>query len=100
MAPRQGNYAQGLRTRIRRFRRIYDETEPSDLVEYHVVRDGVDEAALTDALRQSFASVEIFSYWSSQAPFWQWAGDRTRMKTTFGLEAQHRVQIMDTRLNH
>ena len=39
----QGDYARGINTRLRRLRGVYDDTQPSDLVEYHVVRDGVDE---------------------------------------------------------
>ncbi len=39
----QGEIRRGLATRWRRLRGVYDESEPSDLVEYHVVRQGVDD---------------------------------------------------------
>lgn len=87
----QGAYGRGLATRIRRLRGVYDDTEPSDLVEYHVVRQGVDEQAIADLLRRRFADVEIFRYWASQAPLWQRAGDRTGMVTDFGIEATQRL---------
>lgn len=86
----QGNYARGLATRIRRVRGVYADTEESDLVEYHVVRDGVDEEAIKTLLGSSFDDVEIFRYWSSQAPLLQRLGDRTPLQTTFGIEATGR----------
>ena len=83
----QGDYRRGIRTRVRRLRGVYDDSEPSDLVEYHVVRSGVDEEAIRDLLSSRFASFELFRYWSSQAPMWQWLGDRARLESTFGIEA-------------
>jgi SAM-dependent methyltransferase len=86
----QGNYGRGVATRVRRLRGVYADTEPSDLVEYHVVRDGVDEEAIKTLLDSLFEDVEIFRYWSSQAPLLQRLGDRTSMQTTFGVEATGR----------
>jgi 2-polyprenyl-3-methyl-5-hydroxy-6-metoxy-1,4-benzoquinol methylase len=83
----QGDYGRGVRTRLRRLRGVYDDNEPSDLVEYHVVRDGVDEDAISELLEPRFASFELFRYWSSQAPLWQRVGERVGLETTFGLEA-------------
>jgi phospholipid N-methyltransferase len=88
----QGNYARGLATRLRRLRGVYVDTNPSDLVEYHVVRDGVDEEAIAELLRTHFDDVEIFRYWSTQAPALQRLGQRTRLTCTFGIEAtRHRI---------
>jgi phospholipid N-methyltransferase len=86
----QGNYARGLATRLRRLRGVYVDDNPSDLVEYHVVRDGVDEEAIAELLGKYFDDVEIFRYWSSQAPILQRAGERTRLASTFGIEATGR----------
>ncbi len=58
----QGSLRRGIATRLRRIRGIYSETEPSDLVEYHVVRQGVDERALETVLKPHFDSVEVFTY--------------------------------------
>jgi protein-L-isoaspartate O-methyltransferase len=88
----QGDYARGIKTRLRRLRGVYDDTQPSDLVEYHVVRDGVDEQAIEALLSPRFKDVEIFRYWSSQAPLWQRLGARTRLETTFGVEATVRLE--------
>jgi SAM-dependent methyltransferase len=87
----QGDYVRGLRTRVRRLRGVYDDAEPSDLVEYHVVRQGVDEEAIRALLAQRFETVEIFSYWASQAPVLQRLGDRTGLVTDFGVEATGRL---------
>ena len=43
----QGDYVgRAARTRLRRMRGIFDEKNPSDMVEYHVIRNGVDEEAI------------------------------------------------------
>lgn len=86
----QGDYRRGLATRLRRLRGVYDDSEPSDLVEYHVVRDGVDEEAIRRGLEQRFADVEVFTYWASQAPVFQWLGERTPMVCDFGVQATGR----------
>jgi SAM-dependent methyltransferase len=67
----QGNVRRGLATRLRRVRGEWSETEASDLVEYHVVRDGVDELALEAELSRWFGDVEVLPYWSTQSPFFQ-----------------------------
>ncbi|MEO6604726.1 MAG: methyltransferase domain-containing protein [Aeromicrobium sp.] len=86
----QGNYGRGIATQLRRSRGVYLDTEPSDLVEYHVVRDGVDEEAIQSLLVKLFDDVEIFRYWSSQAPAMQRLGAVTPVKNTFGVEATRR----------
>ncbi len=88
----QGSIRRGLATRIRRLRGVYSETEESDLVEYHVVRDGVDELALEAALREDFEEVELFTYWSTQSPFFQKVLDRATLPSDFGLIARSRKQ--------
>ena len=87
----QGNYKRGLATRIRRVKGEWTETEASDLVEYHVVRDGVDEQALETELRQHFADVEVFTYWSTQSPFFQKTLGWMELPSEFGLVARRRT---------
>lgn len=88
----QGSYRRGLATRIRRLRGVYDETAESDLVEYHVVRQGCDEEAIRDLLAKRF-DVEVFSYWSTQGALFQRAFERTSLRSDFGIEATgHRAQ--------
>ncbi|WP_084151724.1 class I SAM-dependent methyltransferase [Nocardioides halotolerans] len=85
----QGNYRRGLATRVRRLRGGYSETAESDLVEYHVVRQGCDEQAIEALLAERF-DVEVFTYWSHQSPLLQHAFERGRLRSDFGVEATRR----------
>lgn len=86
----QGNYRRGLATRLRRAKGGYDDAAESDLVEYHVVRQGVDEEALRALLAERF-DVEVFTYWSTQSPVLHRALERSRLRSDFGVEAtRHR----------
>lgn len=82
----QGDYLQGLGTRMRRLRGVYNDS-PSDLVEYHVVRDGVDEEAILELLSANFDRAEVFGYWSTQAPVFQRLGEKAGLRTNFGVRA-------------
>jgi protein-L-isoaspartate O-methyltransferase len=84
----RGDLRRGLKTRWRRMRHIYDESEPSDMVEYHVVRDGVDECALLDLFRARFTDVEIDTYFSTASPILQQIGARYFPHNTFGILAR------------
>ena len=66
----QGNYISGLRTRLRRTYGIIDEKNPSDMVEYHVIRDGVDDQAVLSFRASSIRGDNVYpllveSAWSS-----------------------------------
>jgi SAM-dependent methyltransferase len=87
----QRNIVQGLSTRVRRLRGRYDEGNPADMVEYHVVRDGVDDVALQQLLEGRFRSTELWTYWSTQAPLLQASGRRLGARTTFGLTGRDRL---------
>ena len=80
----------GLKTRVRRVRGEYDETSESDMVEYHVMRQGVDEEALAGVLRPLFAQVELHAYWSTQSALLQGWGERFGLRSTFGVTARSR----------
>lgn len=83
----QGRYAEGLQTRWRRFSGVYDPALSADMVEYHVVRRGVDEQVLVNALAPGFETLRLFSYWSTNSGLWQWIGERLGLVNTFGLVA-------------
>jgi SAM-dependent methyltransferase len=86
----QGELARGLATQVRRVLGVYDETSPSDMSEYHVVRDGVDEQAIAALLGGLFDRVEVLPYWSSQAAWAQALGARFGAPNTFGVVATGR----------
>ena len=72
----RGDLARGLGTRLRRLRRGYDQTDPADMAEYHVVRNGVDQEAFARLLRLRFTTVTTVTYWSTQAAALQRLGER------------------------
>jgi SAM-dependent methyltransferase len=84
----KGGYVDGVRTRLRRVRGVYDESVTQDMVEYHVVRSGVDHRAISRTLEPQFESVRVVPYWSSQSPTWQWVGDRLGRCNTFAFVAR------------
>jgi SAM-dependent methyltransferase len=50
----RGNWGRGMGAVMRRTRGTLDEDNQSDMVEYHVVRNGVDERAIRDRLLKDF----------------------------------------------
>jgi SAM-dependent methyltransferase len=83
----RGNWRRGIGAVMRRTRETLDEDNPSDMVEYHVVRNGVDESAIRDLLLKDFAAVQVIPYWSNQSGAVQWIGTRLRLRNTFGILA-------------
>lgn len=83
----QGNYISGLRTRLRRMQGILDEKNPNDMVEYHVIRDGVDDQAVLSFTRAAFAEITFIPYWSSQLGVAQYLGERFGLHNYFGVAA-------------
>lgn len=84
----QGNYRRGVSTRLRRLRGKYNPHNPSDTVEYHVVRNGVDHEGVLETLRTCFDQVTLITYWSTQSRIGQWLGERIDVSNTFALVAQ------------
>jgi hypothetical protein len=68
-------------------RGIFDETNPADMVEYHVVRDGVDEEEILSFARGTFTEASLIQYWSSQLGVAQRLGERLGMHNAFGIVA-------------
>lgn len=87
----QGELRRGLATRWRRLRGSYSESEPSDLVEYHVVRDGVDDSELHDLFQERFVDIEVDRYFSTQSPQLQAFGEKCFPANTFGVLARGRL---------
>ena len=87
----QGELSRGLATLSRRVRGRYDEANPADMVEYHVVREGVDDQALLALLRPRFETVALLPYWSNQLSAGQWLGQRLGLRNTFGISAVGRT---------
>jgi len=83
----QGNIREGFLNKLRRFRGGAGETHEADLVEYHVVRNGVDEEGIGRFLELNFAHSRIETYWSSQGIVQQQLGNALGFRNTFSLFA-------------
>lgn len=83
----QGDWKRGLDTRVRRLRGRIDDGNVSDMVEYHVVRQGVDDQGLKTLLASNFDAVQIDAYWSTQSPALQALGAGRFPPNTFGIVA-------------
>jgi SAM-dependent methyltransferase len=83
----QGDLRQGLNTASRRLLGRYDESQAADMVEYHIVRQGVDELALREVLETRFESVDMLCYWSSQLKLAQRIGTKAGLANAFGFDA-------------
>ncbi|HWG73086.1 MAG TPA: methyltransferase [Acidimicrobiales bacterium] len=86
----RGNYRVGMQTVSRRLRHQLDENDPSDMVEYHVVRQGLDQEEIRRRLSESFLEVSVSPYWSTQAAVLQKIGERMFRPNTFLLLASGR----------
>ncbi len=87
----QGNYKRGLKTRWRRLRGIYSESEQVDFDEYHVVRNGVDSEAIEELLRPRFRDVQVIRYWSTYSASLQRIGEQLGLTSSFGVLASGRA---------
>lgn len=83
----QGNFKRGLKTRWRRLRGVYSPTVVVDFEDYHVVRNGVDSAAIVKLLGPSFSEVRAVAYWSTYSGFLQSLGERLHLTSSFGILA-------------
>ncbi len=86
----RGDRIAGARGLVRRARGHYQEDNPRDMVEYHVLRQGCDEQALAGLLRSAFAEVEVLPYWSTPSMLLQAVGDRLPVNSDFGLVGRGR----------
>lgn len=86
----QGHISRGLATRMRRLRGILDDSNASDMSEYHLMRNGVDDEALLALLRMQYERADLVRYWSTQAGPLQRFGDYLALEGTFALAARGR----------
>lgn len=83
----QGDLLRGLKTRLGRLRGGPGGDRPGDVVEYHVVRHGVDEQAIAELLEGRFEDLRVETYWSSQGPVQNYVGEWVGLKNTFAVLA-------------
>ena len=83
----QGNYLRGAKTRLRRAFGTLSLVEPADVVEYHIVRSGVDQTKILKMTNGVFESVRLISYWATPSGLLQTVGDRLGVRNRFGIVA-------------
>lgn len=83
----QGNYIRGFKTRLRRLTGTYRTDLPEDIVEYHIVRNGVDQVAIQRLFEAEGFTCEIQGYWSSQSSLFQHWGSKWGLANTFAVVA-------------
>lgn len=88
----QGNYVQGVKTRLRRLSGTYRSDLPEDIAEYHVVRNGVDQMAIKALFEAEDFTCEIQPYWSTQSSICQRLGSTLGLTNTFAVIATKREQ--------
>jgi SAM-dependent methyltransferase len=92
---RQGNLRQAFATWRRRRRGVLDEQILADMVEYHVVRNGVDEEAVERQLSMNFKCTEVVRYWSAHLSLGQIVGERLGLENTFAVIARDHILAPD-----
>lgn len=87
----RGDLVEGAKSFGRRVRGAMDESNPRDMVEYHVLRNGCDEVAIAELLGRHFRSVKVTPYWSTTAKPMQSIGERWRLTSNFGVDAADKL---------
>lgn len=81
----KGHYLRGLRTRYRRLRGILRTDLPEDNVEFHMVRNGVDQNAICDLFRKRGLNCRVVRYFGTANPLMRPLGRLLRVQTSFAL---------------
>jgi SAM-dependent methyltransferase len=81
----RGNRLSGLVSLKNRIMGQLDPSRPGDMVEYHVVRNGLDEGALQSLLEGEFRELRLLPYWSNQSRLAFRAGRRAGFANQFAL---------------
>jgi 2-polyprenyl-3-methyl-5-hydroxy-6-metoxy-1,4-benzoquinol methylase len=87
----RGDRLSGLKSLKNRLTGRLDPSRPGDMVEYHVVRNGVDENALRKTLEKSFDELRLVPYWSNQSRLAQRLGRRLGLANQFALVAEDHI---------
>jgi SAM-dependent methyltransferase len=95
----RGNRLTGLISLKNRLTGRLDPSRAGDMVEYHVVRNGVDENALQRLLLELFEEVRLLPYWSNQSRLAHRLGRRAGFVNQFALvgEGHRDTQLRQSR---
>lgn len=87
----QGDVLGGMKRRWRRARGVYLSDCLNDNLEYHNVRNGVDQSAIRALFETEGFACDVISYFSTQSILFQPIGSALRMSNTFAVLAQRRA---------
>lgn len=84
----QGNVREGVQAMCRRIGGTHPQAKhDDDIVYFHVVRQGVDEQAVSSFLLEAFDEVEVLSYWSNHLAAVGPLAERAGLANTFAVRA-------------
>lgn len=83
----KGDVIGGMQRRIRRSRKVFLDDCPGDNIDYHAVREGVDQEAIAELFDSLGFQYRIIQYFSTQSRFWQPIGAAIDAKNTFAIIA-------------
>jgi len=92
---RQGDVLGGIWRRVRRMTGIYSPDSLHDNVEYHAVRDGVDQERIAELLSSAGFICEIARYCSFHSEVVQPFGEWLAIRNTFGIVAMKSLPLDD-----
>jgi hypothetical protein len=75
----------GARSRLRRITGRLDPTNLSDMVEYHVVRNGVNNDEIAETFASRFDHFVVIKYWSTEGRVAQGLGERLGLVSDFAM---------------
>lgn len=84
----KGDLIGGLKRQLRRDRGIYLDDSVLDNVEYHVIRNGVNQYAIQKLFNEQGFDCIIVTYFSTQSRLFQAIGTVLGLKNTFSIVAQ------------
>jgi len=79
----QGNYLRGLKTRWRRLTGTYRDDLPEDVVEYHIVRNGVDDEQIAALFAEFGFKCEVKKYFTTDNLLTKHLGRRLDVVNSF-----------------
>jgi SAM-dependent methyltransferase len=86
----QGDFFGGIFRTLRRARGVYLPDCPADNVEYHMVRNGVDQDKIVGLLSSKGFECRVIRYFSTQGSLFQRLGSALGVENTFSIIARRR----------
>jgi hypothetical protein len=86
----QGDIYKGINRRRNRNKGNFND--PKNDIEYHVVRDGVNQDEIINTLNDLGFKTEYYPYFSTQSRIFQWVGRILKIKNSFGIISKRIIE--------